>query len=314
MQVIYYLIFPGFLFATIAGLLTAWVDRKVTARVQYRVGPPWYQNFADVVKLLGKEVVMPENARKTGFLLAPIIALASAILVSSIVGVFNMNTGSSFIGDLIVFWYFLAMPSIMLILGAGASGNPLSAVGSSREIKLLLGYELPFIIVIAMLVYQSETISLGKMIEYQSAHGPMLYSISGVIGFIVALLCIQGKLGLVPFDAPEAETELGSGVYYDYSGAALGAFKLAKGLLLYTLPIFLITIFWGGVQINGGIGILYAILKYILIVVLITLIRNTNPRLRIDQIVRFYWGKLTLLALIAFILKIIAIKNGINWL
>jgi NADH-quinone oxidoreductase subunit H len=200
----------------------------------------------------------------------------------------------------------------MLILGAGASGNPLAAVGSSREIKLLLGYEVPFIIVLTMLIFKSNTLSLGGMIQYQAAQGSMLYSISGVLGFIVALLCVQAKLGLVPFDAPEAETELGSGVYYDYSGAALGLFKLAKALLLYALPVFMVTIFWGG--ISGGIGILWGILKYVLVVVLITLIRNTNPRLRIDQVVGFFWGKLTVLALLAFILNAIGMSKGIGWL
>jgi len=307
MPVFNYLVFPGFLFATVAGLITWWLDRKVTARVQYRVGPPWFQTFADVIKLMGKEVILPENARKTGFLLAPIIAFASAALVATIIGVFNMNWDAGFSGDLIVFWYLLAIPSTMLIIGSAAAGSPLSAVGSSREIKLLLGYELPFIIVIAMVIFETQTLSLGGIISYQAAHGPVLYSLSGVLGFIVALLCVQAKLGLVPFDAPEAETELGGGILYDYSGAALGAFKLSKAMLLYTLPIFMITLFWGGVQIGNGLGILWAVLKYILIIVLITLLRNTNPRLRIDQAMKFFWGKLTILAIAAFVLNALGI-------
>ncbi|RKZ31333.1 hypothetical protein DRQ36_02325 [bacterium] len=307
MLVFNYLVFPGLLFATVAGLLTWWFDRKVTARVQYRVGPPWYQCFADVVKLLGKEVVLPENARRTGFLLAPITAVAASALVAAMLGVYNMNYGTGFVGDIIVFWYLLAIPSIMLILGGAASGNPLASVGSAREIKLLLSYELPFIIVLTMAILKAGTLSLGGIIEYQVGHGPILYSLSGVLGFIVALICVQAKLGLVPFDIPEAETELGGGVIYDYSGAALGAFKLSKGILFYTLPIFLITVFWGGIKIGDGWGILWAVLKYVLIIALITLIRNTNPRLRIDQAMRFFWGKLTLLAIIAFILSAIGI-------
>ncbi len=307
MVVFNYLVFPGFLFATVAGLLTWWLDRKVTARVQYRVGPPWYQTFADVMKLMGKEVILPENARRTGFLLAPIIALASSALVSTMIGVYNWNWDVSFSGDLIVFWYLLAIPAIMTVIGSAASGGPLSSVGSSREIKLLLGYEVPFIIVLTMIIFKAQTLSIGGIIQYQAAHGPILYSLSGVVAFITVLLCVQGKMGLVPFDAPEAETELGGGILYDYSGAALGAFKLAKAMLFYTLPIFMITLFWGGVQIGNGIGLLWAVLKYLLIVVLITLIRNTNPRLRIDQAVRFFWGKLTILAIIAFVLNVIGI-------
>ncbi|MCK5832643.1 NADH-quinone oxidoreductase subunit H [bacterium] len=303
MQVFYYLIFPGFLFAAMAGLLTTWFDRKVTARVQYRVGPPWFQSFADIMKLMGKEVILPENAKKTGFLLAPLVALAASVLVATMLGLSNWNYDSGFVGDIIVFWYFLAIPSTMIILGAGAAGTPLSAVGSSREMKLLLGYEVPFVIIITMIIFKAGSLSLGGILSYQFAHGPILYSISGVIGFIVALLCVQAKLGLVPFDAPEAETELGGGVFYDYSGAALGGFKLSKAILFYALPIFLITLFWGGVRIDGGIGILWALLKYILIVALITVIRNTNPRLRIDQAVKFFWGWMTILSVIAFILS-----------
>ncbi len=304
MQVFYYLIFPGFLFAAVAGLLTTWFDRKVTARVHYRVGPPWFQSFADFFKLMGKEVILPENAKKTGFLLAPIVALAASVLVATILGLSNWSYDNGFVGDIIVFWYFLAVPSIMIILGAGAAGSPLSAVGSSREMKLLLGYEVPFVIVITMIIFKAGSLSLGGILEYQLAHGPILYSLSGVIAFIVALLCVQAKLGLVPFDAPEAETELGGGAFYDYSGAALAGFKLSKAILFYSLPIFLITLFWGGVRIDGGIGILWALLKYILIVALITVIRNTNPRLRIDQAVKFFWGWMTILSVIAFILSV----------
>lgn len=307
MVVFNYLVFPGFLFATVAGLLTWWLDRKVTARVQYRVGPPWYQTFADVMKLMGKEVILPQNARRTGFLLAPIIALSSAALVATMIGVYNWNWDIGFAGDIIVFWYLLAVPSIMIVIGSAASGGPLSSVGSSREMKLLLGYEVPFIIILTMIIFEAGTLSIGGIIKYQAAHGPILYSLSGVVAFITVLLCVQAKLGLVPFDAPEAETELGGGILYDYSGAALGAFKLSKAMLFYTLPVFMITLFWGGIQIGNGLGLLWAVLKYLLIVVLITLIRNTNPRLRIDQAVRFFWGKLTILAIIAFILNVIGI-------
>ena len=78
MYIVYYLVFPGFLFTAVVGLLTTWVDRKVSARVQWRVGPPWYQPFADTVKLLGKEVIVPAGAKRTGFLLWPVVGLAAA--------------------------------------------------------------------------------------------------------------------------------------------------------------------------------------------------------------------------------------------
>jgi len=301
MFVFYYLIFPGFLFATVVGLLTAWFDRKVTAKVQWRKGPPILQNFYDVFKLLIKEVSIPDTANPTIFLLAPAIALAAASVATAMLGVVNMNWNYTFVGDLIVLWYIMSIPSIMIILGASASGNPLSSVGASREINQLIGYELPIVIVLSTVIFKVGSIGLGDILKYQSANGPILYSVSGVIGCIVMLICLQAKLGLVPFDIPEAETELGAGAFMEYSGAALGAFKLTKAILLYTSPIFIITLFWGGIQIHG-LGILWAILKYTLFIVLFTLIRNTNPRLRIDQSVKFFWITMTVLALISLIL------------
>lgn len=303
MSIFYYLIFPGFLFISIVGLLTAWFDRKITARIQWRKGPPIPQNFRDIFKLMIKEVVIPDTANPTIFLLAPAIALATAILAATMLGVVNMSYEVSFVGDFIVFWYILTIPSIMIILGASASGNPMSSIGASREINQLFAYELPLVIAISTVLFKVGSIGFGDILGYQAINGPFLYSISGVISFIVVLLCIQAKLGLVPFDAPEAETELGAGIFMEYSGVALGAFKLTKAILLYTTPIFLITIFWGGVKVSG-LGILWVILKYTLIVLLLTLIRNTNPRLRIDQSIRFFWGTMTMLSIIAFILTL----------
>src|SRR4030043_399407 len=80
-----YLIFPGFLFSACVGLIAGWLDRKVTARIQWRVGPPWYQNFTDIIKLLGKETIVPVGT-KTTFLLAPWLGLLSAVLVAAILG------------------------------------------------------------------------------------------------------------------------------------------------------------------------------------------------------------------------------------
>lgn len=304
MIIVYYLLFPGFLFSAIVGLLTSWFDRKVTARVQWRKGPPWYQNFADVLKLLVKEVYIPETANALIFLLAPAIALGAASLVSAMLGVVNMNWQTTFVGDLIVLWYVLSIPSIMLILGGSASGNPLSSVGTAREINQLIAYELPMAFSLATVVFKVGSISLGDILQYQATNGPILYSISGILACVVMLLCLQAKLGLVPFDTPEAETELGAGILMEYSGAALGAFKLTKAILLYISPVFIITLFWGGIQVRG-LGILWAVLKYALFVALFTLIRNTNPRLRIDQVVSLFWVIMLLVSLAGFILMVL---------
>lgn len=311
MEFVYYIIFPGFLFASVVGLLTHWVDRKVTALVQYRVGPPMLQGFYDFFKLAAKEVTIPTNAKKTGFLLAPLVSLAASTLVATILGVYNLKITGGFVGDFIVLWYIMTIPSTMLVLGAASAGNPLASVGASREMKMILGYELPFLIAIAVPIFKVGSISLTEILSWQAANGPTLYSLSGVIAFIVTLLCIQAKLGLVPFDAAEAETELGGGAYYEYSGIALGSFILSKEIMHYALPIFMITVFWGGINYESmgvpGLGILWAVLKYVLIVALITVIRNTNPRLRIDQAVGFFWGWMFIISAIALVLSLLGL-------
>jgi len=299
-----YLVFPGFLFSAVVGLLTTWVDRKVSARVQLRVGPPWYQPFADTFKLLGKEVVVPAGARHTGFLLMPVVGLAAATLASTILWLVNLRPESSFVGDTIVALYVMTIPAIALIVGGSASGNPLGALGSAREMKLLFAYELPLVIAVLTTVVKVGSFSFEKILMYQEYNGVMLGSVSGVLAFVVMIFCAQAKLGFLPFDIAEAETEIAGGTHIEYSGAPLAIVRLNTAIMYLVLPLFIITLFWGGVNFIGW-RILTSVLKYVAIVVIMVLIKNTNPRVRIDQAVRFFWGPMFALSAIAMILAIV---------
>lgn len=289
-----FLIFPGFLFTAAIGLIASWIDRKVTARVQWRVGPPWYQPFIDLVKLSIKEIMVPRTASKLTFMLSPLVGLSAVILAATFIWLPNLNIGSNgFTGDIIVVLYLLTMPAIALIIGASSSGNPLASLGVSREIKLLLAYELPFIIIFTVPIIKSGgLLRFEQLIAYQAANGPFVASFSGILALLVAIFCMQAKLGLVPFDMAEAETEIMGGIQIEYSGILLAILKLTKTMMMVALPLFLITILWGG----------FSIWKYVVLLVLITLIRNTNPRVRIDQAVRFFWRKMTAVAMISAIL------------
>lgn len=296
MYVINYLLFPGFVFAAVVGLFSGWIDRKVTALVQWRTGPPWYQNFADLVKLFGKDVIVPEKA-SAAFLAAPFLGLLAASLASAIIGMAFVSPGKSFIGDLIVVLYLLVIPALCLIMGASASRNPLASVGASREMKLVIGYELPFILILlAVIVRSGGAIRLGEIINLQLAGGSNIASVSGALGFIAGILCVQAKLGFVPFDAAEAEQEIMGGALIEYSGAPLAFFRLTKAVMLYTMPVFLILLFWA-----GSLNPLSLAGKYVLILVIIILIKNTNPRLRVDQALRFFWGPVSAAALAALV-------------
>ena len=299
---IFYLIVYGFLLTATIGLLASWIDRKVTARVQYRVGPPILQPLIDIVKLLGKETLVPHGVSKVTFLMAPLIGLASVILISTILWINNVNRNYTFLGDLIVVLYLLTIPSISIIMGGFASGNPLASIGASREMKLVLGYELPFVLAVFVPVIQSGfSIKLGQILAFQAQNGVIVGSWSGFLALIVVILCMQAKLALVPFDIPEAETEITGGPLIEYSGSGLAVYRLMKNMLLFTLPFFLIILFMGGLRLDG-IHLFYGVLKYVGLVALITVIRNTNPRVRIDQAVGFFWGPITLLAVIAVVL------------
>ncbi len=302
--IFYYLIFPGFIFSAVVGLLTTWVDRKVTARVQWRVGPPWYQPFADTIKLLGKEIVIPAGARRTGFLLMPAVGLAAVTLASTMLWVINLRPEISFVGDGIVLIYLLTIPAISLIIGASSSGNPLAILGGSREMKLLFAYELPLVLALLTTIYKAGSFSLAEIIQAQNTGGIMLGSVSGVIAFIVCIMCIQAKLTFIPFDLPEAETELAGGSHIEYSGGALAVVKLTMAMMFFVLPILLITFFWGGIAFTGW-RILTSILKYVAIVVIVVLIKNTNPRVRIDHALKFFWGPMFILSAAAMILAVL---------
>jgi NADH-quinone oxidoreductase subunit H len=299
----YFFIFPGLLFAGVTGAFLSWFDRKITARVQFRKGPPLLQPFYDFFKLLlVKETILPKHGSPVIFLLAPVFAVFGATMagVFILLPLFNITTG--FRGDLLVIFYMLTIPSLSYIIGSLASGNPLASVGASREMKLILSYELTFLLVIAGVIMKSgQQFDLYSVIHAQQAGSPFIGSISGVLLFIAGLFCLQAKLGLVPFDMAEAETEITEGMFIEYSGPAYALIKLTKYIMLFILPSFITAILMNGFRLEG-IGILWAVVKVIIVVLLLTLIRNTNPRLKIKQAINFFIIWMNLLAVVALVL------------
>lgn len=303
-EIFYFLIFPGLLFSGIIGGFLSWLDRKITARVQFRVGPPILQPLYDFIKLLAKETIIPLHGSATTFILAPVFALFGATIsaVFILLPLFGVQTG--FAGDLIVIIYLLNIPSLSYIIGALASGNPLAAVGASREMKLILSYEIPFLLVlISIIIKAGMTINIAEIIAYQVANGAFIGSISGILGFITILMCVQAKLGLVPFDMAEGEGEICDGIAIEFSGSVLALVKLTKYIMFFILPALLTGLFFAGLNF-AGINILWSILKIFVVILLITLIRNTNPRVRIKQAMKFFWVWMNLFAIISIILAI----------
>lgn len=297
--VLWFLVFPGLLFTAVVGLLVSWVDRKVTARVQFRVGPPMLQPFYDIMKLLGKETILPAGGSHLAFVGAPLLGLAGATLAATIVGVGAFWPTQGFAGDIIVMLYLLVLPPLAVILGGAASRNPLASLGASREMKLMLGYELPFILALLVpIIASGGKLQISELLAYQAENGAFLYSLSGVLAILVLVLCVQAKLQAVPFDVGEAETEIMGGALIEYSGPLLAVYRLTRAMMLFAVPMFVVLVLWGGLGQTVASGV-WGFGKYLILVVLYVLIRNTNPRVRVEHAVRFFWGPVSILAVAA---------------
>ncbi len=292
------LVFPGLLFAAGAGLFVSWVDRKLTARIQKRIGPPLLQPLYDVCKLMIKETCVPEGASVPLFLGAPLLGLAGAATASAIVWRALLSPEEAFVGDLIVVLSLLALPSLSIALGAFASRNPLASLGGSREVKMMMGYELPLVLVACVPILSAGSLRLGDIVLAPAAAAAP----SGLLALGVAVLCMQAMLGQVPFDLPEAETELTGGALIEYSGPPLAVYRITRGMMLFLVPCFLIALFLVPAA-RGGVGLLAGALAYAGLLMLVILVRNTAPRVRVDQALRFFWGPSTAVAVGAVALR-----------
>jgi NADH-quinone oxidoreductase subunit H len=300
-----FLIFPGFLFTAVAGMMASWLERKLTARIQWRVGPPWYQSFADILKLLGKETVIPADSSKPTFVLAPFLGLAATVYASGMLAAINCGQAHGFNSDLIALVCLLMVPSLSLAVGGAASRNALAGIGAKREIKLMAAC-IPSLILamVTPLIRAGWTVDMGRLTAEVGLHGSCLWNWSCVLSFIAAILCMQAILGFTPFDTAEAETEIEAGPLTEYSGVLLAIVKLTKMMLLIVLPLFLLTLFTSGVRFHGW-GIVSSAGRYLALLLVIIVIKNTNPRLRIDQAMKFFWGPVTIIAAAGIVLALL---------
>lgn len=306
----YILIFPGFLFCFVVGLLLCGIDRKLLARMQKRVGPPILQPFYDFFKLMGKETIIPAQANRTVFLVAPLIGLAALVIIQMFIPIFSFSAFSG-MADIIVILYLLLIPALAAIMGAAATGSPYAGVGLSREMVVIISCELPLVLV---LLSVAKTVgdamgtglcfSLSEIAAYQAVNGSLITKLSMIPAAIAFMLVIPGETGNHPFDAAEAETELCEGMLAEYSGAPLGVYKLSHAVKMLTLTSLFVALFLGG--IGTGIVIVDAIIMVALCVVLtavcISLVHAITARLKIEQIFKYYWTVVSGLALLSLVL------------
>lgn len=292
------LFFPGFLFTAIVGLLLTWLDRKVTAIVQSRVGPPWFQPFADVGKLLGKRMLVPRGAPILGFFGAPLLSVVGATLAAVIIFRALFDPSAGFVGDLIVLVYLTALPAIALIIGGASSRSPFGAIGASREMSMVLAYEAGFLLAVVAVVIKTGSFRLAEILSHQALHGSNAWSLSGILALAVLVICVHAKLGFLPFDISEADTEIIGGPLAEYSGVGLGLFRISRAMMFLVLPVLVVLLFLGPV-LPTFFSILAFFAKTLSVLALLIVIKATHARVRLDQALRFFWAKVAVVGLLS---------------
>ncbi len=302
-------VFPGLLFLFFAGFLVEYIDRKLYARFQNRIGPPLFQPFADFVKLTAKEEVVPEDADVAIFKLMPLVAFTSCITAFLIIPMWTTSTPFSFSGDLIVVLYLLTLPTLSFFLGAWYSKSLYSMVGAVRSITQLFAYEIPLFLGVLTPALLADSWSMREITEFYAAHP--WYWLFNLVAFGVSFIALMGKLEKVPFDIPEAETEIVAGSFTEYSGRLFAFIRMTLNIELIAGSALLAAVFmpWGmHLPLYATIPLFFA--KILLIVILVALMRTLLARFRIDQMITFCWKYLAPVAFIQ-ILATLVIKGAL---
>ena len=261
------------------------VSRKIKARIHSRMGPPIIQPYLDLLKLLGKEDIKVTDNFLVG--LSPMIALA-AVMVSSLLIPFGTSAPLEGSGDMIAFIYFVGLAAVAIIVGGMASESPFALVGAGREMIIFLIVEPVLFISLITAAVNSHSMRMYDMLLWHQAAGP---KISMIIAAVALFLALQAQLAKLPFDIPEAETELMGGPFIEMSGPKYALFKwsiLAKQII-FTSIFVQIFIPWPK-TFHLAMDLLITIVKIFVVILLVCLVDVVNPRLRIDQAIVYFFG------------------------
>ena len=304
LSVFYLLVFPGFLFLLVMGLFCEWLDRKLYARMQNRVGPPFLQPVADLIKLLTKEDIIPKNADRVLFQYAPLIAFAAVMTPIMAIPIWGPTALYPLQGDLIITLYLLSIPTLALFVIGWSSASLYPLVGGFRAATMVFGYEIPLILACLSAGVISGSWSVSGITGYLMLHPFIMLAL--LPGFVIALIALEAKLERSPFDIPHAETEIVGGVLTEYSGKKLAVMRMTEDIGMVVGASLIAAVFLGGFTfLNGSVllagtdltaplnFVLY-LAKVLVVVFLLALTRTTFARLRIDQMLDFSWKYLAM--------------------
>jgi NADH-quinone oxidoreductase subunit H len=302
------LIFPGFLFLSVYALFAEWMDRKLFAQMQNRIGPPLIQPLADTIKLFSKETIIPKAVQAGLFTLLPYFSFAGVVTAFLFVPVFGTPAISSFPGDLVIVAYLLTIPTLVLSLAGWSSDSTYSILGGIRALTQLFAYEVPF-----FLALFTPALLLGTWNISEIAARLPGFLLANPFYFIPVLIALQGKLERKPFDIPDAETEIVAGPFTEYSGRLLAIFRLSIDMELVCGASLLAALFLGGPQpfISWMPGIISYFLKTLAIIFILAYIKAAVGRIRIDQMIRFGWQILAPLSLVGILMVVLFQKGGL---
>ena len=300
------LIFPGGLFLMAFGLAYEWVDRKMVAQLQNRIGPRWFQPLADFLKLLAKEEIIPEGVNAGLFIGLPVVALAAALTAALYVPMGGLKPAYSFDGDLIVTLYLLSMMTLCIGLAGANTTDRFSLVGATRALTQLFSYEAPFLLALLGPAILAGSWKISTIDAYAQSHWWTVI-VTQPVGFVVAIIGLMGKLELPPFDAPEAESEIVSGALTEYSGRGFALFKIGRDIEL-VIGLTLIASFYLGGLANP----LAFLIKTLALLILTATLQALFARLRIDQTVGLWWRIGALLSLLQLLVVIGLQMIGVN--
>ncbi|MCL2146636.1 MAG: NADH-quinone oxidoreductase subunit H [Synergistaceae bacterium] len=304
----------------IAALLLDGADRILHARMQRRYGPPLLQPFYDILKLLGKEKIVPRRAVRWIFMLAPWLACVLTLLIFLYIPMGRIPPVLGTEGDMILIIYLLGFSAVAMAMGGFASGNPIASIGAGREIQLMMSYELPLAVVVSTVAWVAfKTKMQGAPFSLDTFTGVSIWSVVGEAGFI-GLMClalslimvVPGETGKGPMDIPEAKTEILDGLIIEYSGTNLALLKITFALRSTVMAAFLTSIFFP-FSLGGLVGLsgpLLALIDFvgfwvklaIVQLVFITVMRTMFGRFKIWQASHFYLVKVAMLSIAGLIL------------
>jgi NADH-quinone oxidoreductase subunit H len=313
-------------------MYSTWGERKVAAALQDRPGPNragWFgllQPVADAIKLFFKEEIIPTKANRILFIMGPALAMIAALMTSAVIPwgdklVIGGKEISLQIADINVgLLYVFAVVSLGVygvMIGGWASNNKFSLLSAIRGASQNISYELAMGISIIALVFVTQSLSLGDIVDQQQKNGWNI--IFQPLGFLIFLVCAFAETNRTPFDLPEAENELNFGYHQEYSSMKLGFYLFAEYINMFISSVVMATLYFGGydipfldesklpVNVAGVLGFLALMTKAIMFILFFMWVRWTIPRFRYDQLMRLGWKTLIPLALINMLITAVVI-------